>query len=600
MNIRISNFAIVSSFVLRISVFMNASRGVEEIVMREIPFQQTDILIIGGGGAGIRAAIEAASLGCQVVVANKGPVGKSGTTPMAMEAFQAVGFPGDSEEVHFRDTVEGGYHLGDENLISILVRDAPRRAKDLEAYGVKFKKKPDGAHDPMHHPGQTFPRALYIQGGGFGMLAGLIQEARKHPGIRILNDAFMIQVILDREGAACGAVFLDLKDGRLKSFRSKAIILATGGHEELWAFNDAACTACGDGIHLAYEAGAELIDLEMLQFYPTAVLHPPSIRGTLFQYELITDPEMLAGRLVNGLKEPFFQGKLLRDAVVRAIWKEIREGRGTPHGGVYIDLIHSAKSREDLTRALEKWQPNQFHYLKDMGFDLRETLVEVAPHAHYSLGGVAIDKEARTTVPGLFAAGEVAGNLHGANRVSGNALAETQVFGAIAGVSASGWAKRREFEKAPLYAEQMKGLEDLTKVWVRKKEKGIRPHRVREILQGVMWECCGVEREARGLERGMEKLEEIQREMLPRMTIQEPGPNGSFGAYPRQLQEAMEVRMMAELGKLVLACAQFREETRGHHMRVDYPSSAGKPLHTVVAKEKNPWPREINRSRPER
>lgn len=563
--------------------------------MRRIPLEQTDVLIIGGGGAGMRAAIEAASLGCRVVVANKGPVGRSGTTPMAMEAFQAVAFPGDSEEAHFRDTVAGGYHLGDKNLISVLVRDAAQRAKDLEAYGVRFKKKPDGSHDPMHHPGQTFPRALFIQGGGFGMLAGLIQEARKHPEVRILNDVFVVQVSLDQGGAASGAVFLDLKDGRLKAIQSKAVILATGGYEELWAFNDASCTACGDGIYLAYEAGAELIDLEMLQYYPTVIIHPPSIRGTLFQYELITDPEMMAGRLVNGREEPFFQGKLLRDAVVRAIWKEIREGRGTPHGGVYVDLIHSTKSREDLTRALEKWQPNQFNYLKDMGFDLRETLVEVAPHAHYSLGGVAIDEKSRTTVPGLFAAGEVAGNLHGANRVSGNALAETQVFGALAGASAAGWSESREFEAVPDYPKKIEKFNDLLKGWLRKKEGGIRPHGVRQMLQGIMWESCGVERDFRGLEQGRERLEEMEREVLPCMTIHEQSRNDFFGAYPRGLQEALEVRMMIELGRLVLASALFRKETRGHHMRVDYPSSSGEPVHTLVAKGKAPHPREINR-----
>ncbi len=543
----------------------------------------------------MRAAIEAAAYGVRVLVADKGPVGRSGTTPMAMEAFQAVGFPGDAEEIHFRDTIEGGYHLGDENLVSVLVRDAVRRAKDLEAYGVRFKKKPDGAYDPMHHPGQTFPRALFIQGGGFGMLAGLIQEARKHPEVRILNDVFVVQVSLDSGGAASGAIILDLKEGRLRTIQSKAVILATGGYEELWAFNDASCTACGDGIHLAYEAGAELIDLEMLQFYPTVVIHPPSIRGTLFQYELITDPEMLAGRLINGGKEPFFQGKLLRDAVVRAIWKEIRGGRGTPHGGVYIDLIHSIKSREDLTRALEKWQPNQFHYLRDMGFDLRESLVEVAPHAHYSLGGVAIDEEARTTVPGLFAAGETTGNLHGANRVSGNALAETQVFGALAGASAASWAKNREFEAISECAERMKKAEALPKVWVRKKKGGIRPHRVREMLQGVMWESCGVERDAQGLERGRERLEEIEREVIPRMTIHEQSPDGSFGAYPQGLQEALEVRMMIELGKLVLASALFRKETRGHHMRVDYPLPDREPVHTLIAKEMGPRPRKVKR-----
>ncbi len=566
--------------------------------MKDSDLQETDILIVGGGGAGMRAAIEAASLGCQVVVANKGPVGRSGTTPMAMEAFQAVGFPGDSEEIHFRDTVEGGYHLGDENLISVLARDAVRRAKDLEAYGVKFKKKPDGAFDPMHHPGQTFPRALFIQGGGYGMLSGLVREAAKHPGIRTLNDVFVAKLILDRKGSASGAILLDLKNGRVKSVRSKAVILATGGYEELWALNDASCTACGDGVFLAYEAGAELVDLEMLQYYPTVVIHPPSIQGTLFQYELITDPEMLGGRLLNGKKEPFFKGKLLRDAIVRAIGKEVRAGRGTPHGGVYIDLVHSTKSREDLTRALEKWQPNQFHYLKDMGFDLRETLVEVAPHAHYTLGGVAIDEEARTTVPGLFAAGEVAGNLHGANRVSGNALAETQVFGALAGASAAIWAKGKNFEDSLDERDEWQQTKVLLGKVGQNKERGLRPFQVREKLQRIMWDLCGVEREDKGLARGAREMERLEKEMLSQMTFVSPAGDDSFGTYPREVQEALEVRMMVTLGKLVLASALFRKETRGHHMRTDYPSPSREPVHTLVARGKGPWAKEVKRKEP--
>jgi len=563
-----------------------------------VDLPKTDVLIVGGGGAGMRAAIEAASLGCRVLVANKGPVGRSGTTPMAMEAFQAVGFPGDSEEFHFRDTVEGGYHLGDENLIFVLVRDAARRAKDLEAYGVKFKKKPDGAFDPMHHPGQTFPRALFIQGGGYGMLSGLIREAGKHPGIRVLNDVFVAKLILDRKGSASGAILLDLKDGRVKALRSKAVILATGGYEELWALNDAACTACGDGVFLAHEAGAELVDLEMLQYYPTVVIHPPSIQGTLFQYELITDPEMLGGWLLNGRKEAFFEGKLLRDAIVRAIWKEVQAGRGTPHGGVYIDLVHSTRGREELTRALEKWQPNQFHYLKDMGFDLRETLVEVAPHAHYTMGGVAIDEEARTTVPGLFAAGEVAGNLHGANRVSGNALAETQVFGALAGASAAGWAQDKKFDESPDERDEGKQTKALLESMGQKKERGLRPLQVREKLQRIMSELCGVEREGEDLVRGGRELERVEKEMIPRMAFAAPVGDGSFGPYPREVQDALEVRMMITVGKLVLASALSRKETRGHHMRTDYPSSSRQPAHTMIARGKDPWTKEVKKKEP--
>jgi fumarate reductase (CoM/CoB) subunit A len=563
-----------------------------------VDLTQTDVLIVGGGGAGMRAAIEAESLGCQVLVANKGAVGRSGTTPMAMEAFQAVGFPGDSEEIHFRDTVEGGYRLGDENLISVLVRDAARRFKDLESYGVKFKKKPDGALDPMHHPGQTFPRALFLQGGGYGMLSALVREAGKHPRIRALSDVFVIKLILDRKGSASGAILLDLRDGRVKAVRSKAVILATGGYEELWARNDASCTACGDGVFLAYEAGAELVDLEMLQYYPTVIIHPPSIQGTLFQYELITDPEMLGGRLLNGKKEAFFEGKLLRDAIVRAICQEVRAGRGTRHGGVYIDLVHSIKSREDLTRALEKWQPNQFHYLREMGYDLREVMVEVAPHAHYTLGGVGIDEKAGTTIPGLFAAGEVAGNLHGANRVSGNALAETQVFGALAGASAAALAKGKGFEESGDAREEIRQTKALLERLGQPKEGGFRPFRVRQELQRIMWHRCGVEREEESLVRGIGEMERVEKEMIPRMVSAAPAGKDSFGAYPCEIQEALEVRMMVTVGKLVLASALFRKETRGHHMRTDYPRTSAALLHTRVAKGKPPSAKEVNRSEP--
>jgi succinate dehydrogenase/fumarate reductase flavoprotein subunit len=514
---------------------------------------------------------------------------------MAMEAFQAVCSPGDSEALHFRDTVEGGRHLGDENLISVLARDAAKRAEDLETYGVRFKRKPDGAFDPMHHPGQTLPRALFIQGGGFGMLAGLIREAAKHSEIQILNDVLVTRLSVDREGIISGAIYLDMKEGRWKAIQSKAVVLATGGYEELWAFNDASCTACGDGFFLAYEAGAQLVDLEMLQYYPTVVIHPPSIQGTLFQYELVTNPEVLGGRLLNGNREPFFEGVLLRDAIVRAIWKEIREGRGTPHGGVFIDLVHSSQTREALTQALEKWQPNQFHYLKDMGFDLREVLVEVAPHAHYTLGGVGIDEEARTTVPGLFAAGEVAGNLHGANRVSGNALAETQVFGALAGASAAGWVKRRGRGETLEVSAELKRAENLLKGW---QCGGTRPHQIRERMKRIMWARCGVEREAQGLQQGMEELDELEREIPPLRSVNDISRSGSYGAYPQEIQEALEVRMMISLGRRVLSSALFRKETRGHHMRTDYPSSLKEPQHTLLSKGRDPWAGEVKRERP--
>jgi len=551
---------------------------------------ETDVLIIGGGGAGVRAAIEAARQGCRVIVANKGPVGRSGTTPMAMEALQCVCTPGDSEELHFQDAVAGQRYLGDERLIAKMVREARQRVKDLEDFGVRFKRRPDGSFDPMHHPGQALPRTLFIQGGGFGMLAGLVAEARKHPKIEILSDVFTIKLCLDREGIPSGAIYLDLKDGRVKSIFCKSAVLATGGYEELWAFSDAAVTACGDGIILAYEAGAKLVDLEMVQFYPTVIVYPPSIKGTLFQYELIVNPEVLGGRLLNGKGEPLFEGMPLRDDVVRAIWREVRSGQGTEHGGIFIDLTRSSKSRDVLTAALEKWQPNQFHYLKDMGFDLREVMVEAGPHVHFTMGGVAIDEKASTTVQGLYAAGEVSGNLHGANRISGNSLTETQVFGAIAGSSAAAFAKERNLP-GPMKprAEMEEVLSSLHRLTLARGH-ALRPHKFRERLQKTMWEKCGLERDAEGLRQGKSEVEELIREALTEMTVA-----GHMGPYPQEIQEALEVKMMLSLASLVLDSAFFREETRGHHIRTDYPSTSDDPRHIFLIKGKGLWKGEVER-----
>jgi succinate dehydrogenase/fumarate reductase flavoprotein subunit len=544
---------------------------------------KTDVLIVGGGGAGMRAAIEAASQGCEVIVANKGPVGRSGTTPMAMEAYQAVCYPGDTEERHFRDTVEGGRFLGDETLIEILVSQAVKRAGDLEAFGVRFKKKPDGSFDPMHHPGQSFPRTLFIQGGGFGLLMGLVNESRKYDRIRILSDVTVVKFVQDQDGAPSAAVLLDLKDGALKAIQCKAVVIATGGYEELWARNDAASTACGDGLFLAYEAGAELVDLEMLQFYPTVVIHPAYLKGTLFQYELIIHPDFLGGRLLNGEGKTFFEGMPLRDAITRSIWKEIKKGRGTEHGGVHIDLTRTKKDRQELTAALEKWQPNQFHYLQSMGIDLRDTLLEVGPHVHYNMGGVAIDEKGATTVPGLFAAGEAAGNLQGANRVSGNALAETQVFGAITGASAARFAKERDFPEKGKTAAAGNEVQEECRNLRAPKAGGLRPFQVRRRLREAMWKNCGVEREAEGLRQGRGDLETLRRDLIPALTVY-AGKTEPIQSYPLELQDAWEVKMMAGLADLVLSSALTREESRGHHNRTDFPETEKEPRHIFVSR----------------
>jgi len=554
----------------------------------------TDVLIIGGGGAGLRAAIAAAQQGSSVVILDKGPVGRSGTTPMAMEAFQAVGHPEDSAEQHFKDTVRGGLYLGDENLIWVLVTEAKKRVADLEKYGVHFKKKEDGSFDPMQHPGQTFPRTLFIQGGGYGLLQALQKEAHKHNQIRIISDVLVTNIIADKEGFPGGVIFLDLHDGEFKVIKCRAVILATGGYEELWAFTDASVTACGDGLFLAYELGAELIDLEMLQFYPTIVIYPPEVRGTLFQYELVINPDLLGGRILNGRGETFFSGMPLRNVLLQAIWQEIRAGRGTEHGGVYIDLTASSLGRGALTAALNKWQPNQFLYLKDMGIDLRDTPVEVAPHAHYTMGGVAIDEKAQTSVLGLFAAGEVAGNLHGANRVSGNALTETQVFGAIAGAAAAAFAQQRG--NIDLEKEAIESREREIFWWGQIfQEKKIRPRKMREQLKEIMWKHCGIERNEAGLKKGLAEIAQLEKEIVSLGPFKNDYQPRQFGAYPQETREALELRMMLTLSRLVLTSALFRQETRGHHIRIDYPLNAAEIKHTFIKKGMEAWAGEVKR-----
>lgn len=554
----------------------------------------TEVLIIGGGGAGLRAAIEAAKKGCRVLIVDKGPIGRSGTTPMAMEALQAVCLKEDSLELHFQDTVEGGRYLGDENLVWTLVKGANERVFDLEEYGLRFKKKEDGSFDPMHHPGQTLPRTLFIQGGGYGLLTALLREARKFSNLHTWNDVLVWRLLPDKERIPGGAVFLDLRDGQVKTIKCPAIILATGGYEELWEFNDASLTACGDGVYLAYEIGAELIDLEMVQFYPTIVIYPPAVKGILFQYELVINPDLLGGRLLNGRGEPFFAGMPMRDVLLRAIWQEIQNGRGTEHGGVYIDLTATPLSREELTNALNKWQPNQFNYLKDMGVDLRDKRVEVAPHAHFTMGGVAIDEKARTSVPGLFAAGEAAGNLHGANRVSGNALTETQVFGAIAGAAAADFAHQRgNFALDDVVIERSQ--REIFWWGQALKDKKIRPRQMRNELKKIMWKYCGIERNEGGLKKGLEEIEELERGIAVPPPAKKNYQNFQLGAYPQELREALELKMMITISRLVLASALFRKETRGHHMRLDYPSAAAEIKHTLIKKGREPFVGEVKR-----
>jgi fumarate reductase (CoM/CoB) subunit A len=543
----------------------------------------SDVLVIGGGGAGIRAAIEADNNGCSVTLLCQGPIAKSGATPQAWPSYEAAfGFMDsrDNPEVHFEDTRRGGRFLGDETLIWALAAESEARVADLQHYNVKFEQIDDHLLQ-VHHPGQTYPRCLVIKGCGYGMVAGLYREAKKRSSIRMLADVIVTK-LLQQDGRVIGAVAVDQQSGSIIMLQSKTTILATGGYQQLWKTTQAAPDLMGDGIALALQVGAELVDLEMALFYPTVLIHPyDEINGTLVQYEGLLGPEYIAGKLLNGLGNDFLPpGELpVRDILTRLIFDEIKQGRGTPLGGVYIDITKSLKTTEEVDALLEQLNSLPYHNLKDLGIDVHETPIQVSPGMHFTLGGIYIDQWGSTNVPGLFAAGEASGNLHGANRLSGNALAETQVFGARAGNKAAQVAKDLPtITDLPL--NMVDAEADRLTTFFSAKDDGIRPQVIKNQIKDIMDKYVAMPRSRDGLSQALEEILTLHSSSLPRMVV--AGPSN----FNLEWQSAIKVSFMAQVSEAVILGALLREESRGHHQRLDFPKTDENWCkHTVVKKD---------------
>ena len=546
---------------------------------------RVDVLIIGGGGAGVRAAIEADQNGVSVALVNKGIISRSGLTPMAGYSYQAAfghADPRDNPEVHFADTVREGRYLGDENLIWALTREAMERGLELEGYGVRFTRE-EGKFAQVRHPGQTYPRINRIPGRGYQMMVGLKKELARHSRIQVFEDCLVQKILTGPEGEPAGAVAFLQREGQFRLFQAKAVVLASGGYEELWEKTDTAPDSTGDGLAMAAELGAELVDLEMMLYYPIVTLGSkvfPSMHQVL-QYESLLEPEYLGGKLLNGRGEEFLPpGKLpVRDVLSRLIVNERAEGRATDRGAVLVDLSKSPLGPAEMERKIEELGLRvQFNRVKYLGVDLTRDPVEVAPACHYSLGGVRINERTETSVPGLFAAGEVSGNIHGANRISGNALAETQVFGRRAGAEASLKARAcREFppirrEDAEEKVRRIEGL------FVRKADP-LRPVQIRKKIQRIMEEEAGLIRSEPSLRRALDRLQAVKQEDLPRMQV------ADLRIFNYELQDAVEVGSMVEVAELVARAALLRTESRGHHFRSDHPrEDEGWRKHTLLQK----------------
>ncbi len=525
---------------------------------REI--HECDVLVIGSGGAGCRAAIEARKSNLDVTIVSKGLSFKSGCTTLAEGGYNAAfGYvdADDSVDVHFQDTMKGGAYLNDIELVKILVNEAQNRLIELESYGAIFDRQDSGKLNQRPFGGQSFRRTCF-QGDrtGHEMMMALKEEVIRQK-IKTLDEVMITSLIMDIENkGVIGACGVSLRDTKLLVFRAKSTVVASGGAGWLYPVTSNAIQKTGDGYCLAYNAGADLLDMEQIQFHPTGMLYPDSRRGVLVTEAVRGE----GGKLFNVNMERFMKnyderGELAtRDVVARAIYNEIREGRGTPNGGVYLDVTHLP---EDVIE--EKLETMLLQFM-DVGVDIRKEPMEVAPTAHHFMGGARINSGCETTVENLYAAGEVAGGVHGANRLGGNALAETQVFGKRAGESAAKNAISKEIEFNEAYVDFEE--EKIQNIF---KEGNIYPHKIKTELMATMWENVAIIRNEKGLKSALRRIDELKEKSLNMKVTAGIGFN-------KNLLDALEIENMLTLASLVTQSALLRRESRGSHYREDYPT----------------------------
>lgn len=534
----------------------------------------TDVLVIGSGGAGCRAAIEANKQKLDVIIISKGLSFKSGCTTLAEGGYNAAfGYVDkkDSVGTHFEDTLKGGAYLNDRKLVKILVEEAPERLNELEMYGAIFDRQESGELNQRPFGGQTFRRTCF-QGDrtGHEMMTALKEEVIRRD-IKTVEEVIITSLITNpTEGSVLGACGISLKDSKFLIFTAKSTVLATGGAGWMYPVTSNAMQKTGDGFALAYSVGADLLDMEQVQFHPTGMLYPESRRGVLITEAVRGE----GGRLFNSEGERFMKkydsrGELAtRDVVARAIYREIIEGRGTERGGVYLDVTHLP------CELIEDKLETMLMQFLDVGVDIRQQPMEVAPTAHHFMGGAYINEHGETTVGNLFAAGEVTGGVHGANRLGGNALADTQVFGRRAGQAAAKNALqgRNNINKDIIIEQATFEKNRIQSIF---KNGEYYPYEIKKELQEVMWKDVAIIRDAEGLKTAIKRIKELK-EMLAGLKVPD------IQVYNKDLQDALEVEKLLEVAFLTAESALIREESRGAHFREDYPENRDEWKKSIV------------------
>jgi len=525
---------------------------------------QTDVLVIGSGAAGMYAAIEAARAGCSVLLADRSLIGRGGATVMAqMTVAVALGSETDDHwRHHLDDTIAAGRGLCNEELSRLLCEEGPDCIREMDTWGVGWARR-DGRIVQAHAPGHDRPRCVYVDflNTGPAVSKTLRTAVNRTAGIRKAGDLCVVDLIVV-DGEVAGAVALHVASGSPVRISAKATIIATGGLTRLYRRNSASTNMGGDGYALALRAGASLVDMEFVQFFPIGHLAPrligmDPIMWDPFRYKL-------GGRLLNRDMEEFTarygtseDGKyvLARDLATYAITKEVEAGRGSPHGGVYLSFEHrsEAELRGAFGPVIDRLAAN--------GIDLTRTPVEVAPIAHYHMGGIVADVAMATEVPGLFAAGEVVGGANGANRLSGNAITEALVFGRQAGRSA---AARAKSVNAPIATEAAAraGIDFLGMDG----DSDINTAEMVQRLQATMADDVGPFRDAAKLARALAAIGEMTRDLGER-------PAGSRGAFDMQRLDWLDMRNMLIVARSVAQAALARTESRGAHQREDHPDT---------------------------
>jgi succinate dehydrogenase / fumarate reductase flavoprotein subunit len=539
--------------------------------------REHDVLIIGAGGAGLRAAIEALAQGASVGVVCKSLLGKAHTVMAegGIAAAMANVDTADGWQPHFRDTMRGGKFLNNWRMAQLHAQEAPDRVRELEQWGALFDRTDKGAILQRAFGGHTYKRLCHV-GDRTGLeMIRTLQDRGVQLGFDVYMECTVTRLLTDGSRLA-GAFGYWRENGRFIVFKAKSVVIATGGIGKAWPVTSNSWEYTGDGMTLAYEAGAELMDMEFVQFHPTGMVWPPGVQGLLVTEAVRGEGGILRNKLGERFMEKYDPKRMelsTRDVVARSIYTEVKEGRGTEHGGAYLDISH--KPAEYVKKKL----PSMYHQFKELAdVDITKGPMEVGPTCHYVMGGIRVDAEtAQSTLPGLFAAGEAAAGLHGSNRLGGNSLSDLLVFGRRAGLAAAEHAKR--VSNATVSEAQIAEAEkELLAPFSNPNSES--PYAVHRDLQKVMQSLVGIFRTAEDLKKAFAELEQLKARAA------KASVEGSRLFNPGW-HLASELKSMLTVSEAVALSALARTESRGAHSRIDYPNydSVWEKKHNIVVRE---------------